>query len=498
MYDEVNEEIIGPFPEWIKLVSERRSTMKRILSTIIAALVAASFVGVIFAAGPAAPTAVTAKKALERKALARKARKARKAQKTQKIQKTQMGRAPAAALHGASSAASLSGNFQSASVVIGQSNFMSSSINQGGSPAANTLQYPYGNPVVANGIFYLPDTINHRVLGFNTVPSANNASADFVLGQPDFTTNSYGDAANELHYPQTIKYYNGKLFVLDSGNNRVLIWNNLPTTTQSPADIVVGQADFGFSEEGAEGASNQTGLWEPESMEVVGGKLIVSDTLNNRVVIWNSIPTVNGAPADLVLGQKDFIHNAANDDDQNGTEDAGPTARTLSSPTGVWSDGTKLLVADSFNNRVLIWTNFPMANFKPADYVIGQSDFIHNAENDDDQDGIEDEAPSARTFDYPYAIFATESQLFVTDFWNNRIVVWNGIPTSNFASANWVLGQPDFTTPVSEIYENEGDGLPIPSPTAQLLYLPGGVYVSDDKLFVADTYANRYLIFDLQ
>ena len=33
---------------------------------------------------------------------------------------------------------------------------------------------------------------------------------------------------------------------------------------------------------------------------------MVADTDNNRVLIWNSIPTTNGANADLVLGQDNF------------------------------------------------------------------------------------------------------------------------------------------------------------------------------------------------
>jgi hypothetical protein len=32
--------------------------------------------------------------------------------------------------------------------------------------------------------------------------------------------------------------------VADLGNNRVLIWNSIPTTNQKAADVVVGQKDM--------------------------------------------------------------------------------------------------------------------------------------------------------------------------------------------------------------------------------------------------------------
>jgi WD40 repeat protein len=35
-----------------------------------------------------------------------------------------------------------------------------------------------------------------------------------------------------------------RLFVTDLGYNRVLIWNSIPTQNNQPADVVVGQPDF--------------------------------------------------------------------------------------------------------------------------------------------------------------------------------------------------------------------------------------------------------------
>jgi hypothetical protein len=375
-------------------------------------------------------------------------------------------------------------DFQDASVVIGQADFAGDQINQGGSVGANTIQYPFGNPLVNNGILYLPDSENNRILGFNTVPTSNGANADFVLGQPNLTSNSSGAAANEMYYPTTVKTYNVQLFVADFKNNRVLIWNTVPTTSNINADVVVGQTDFGLNAS----TCSQSGLDQPYSIEVTGGKLIVADSGNNRILIWNTIPTTNGANADLVLGQSDFSHKAANDDNQDGTPDSTPSARTLFRPAGVWSDGTRLVVVDYFNNRVLIWNTFPTANFQPADLVLGQSDFTHNAANDGSSN------PTAQTLYMPFGIDSNGVQLVVTDSFNNRVLIWNTFPTTNYQAADLILGQGDATHMTYN--DDNQDGTPDSTPSVRTLYEPSGVYIYGTKLFVGDYHNNRYLIFE--
>ena len=40
--------------------------------------------------------------------------------------------------------------------------------------------------------------------------------------------------------------------------------------------------------------------------------LFVTDLGYNRVLIWNSIPTSNGAAADVAIGQPDLVSSIAN------------------------------------------------------------------------------------------------------------------------------------------------------------------------------------------
>lgn len=362
-------------------------------------------------------------------------------------------------------------NVSSASVVIGQPDFASGAPNQGGVPAANTLRYPFGNPIVVGGMLYLPDTENNRILVYNSVPTTNNPLADFVLGQPDFSSSAIGDSATSLNYPTTLKYYNGKMIAGDLLNNRVLIWNSVPRTAGVPADVVVGQAGFGVSS----AATTQTRMWNPSDIEVVNGKLIVADRNNNRVLIWNTLPTTNGAPADLVLGQADFTSGAANAGNPT------PTAGTLYMPFGVCSDGTRLLVTEHGNHRVLVWNTFPTVNGAPADLVLGQPDFTHNARNNGHP------GPDAASMFSPTYITSNGTQLFVADTYNHRILVWNTFPTMNFQPADKVMGQVDFT------HGALNGGNPLPS--SKTLYLPAGLYLYGSKLFVSDYRNSRCLIF---
>jgi hypothetical protein len=116
---------------------------------------------------------------------------------------------------------------------------------------------------------------------------------------------------------------------------------------------VIGQAGFTT----AAAAAGASGMSDPESIASDGEQLFVADTGNNRVLAYAAIPTTSGASATIVLGQGDFTHVAPNDDDQDGNAVTGParTARTLSGPTGVAVVNGLLAVTDTGNGRVLIY-----------------------------------------------------------------------------------------------------------------------------------------------
>ena len=112
--------------------------------------------------------------------------------------------------------------------------------------------------------------------------------------------------------PRSIyKDINGKLYVADMANNRVLIWNTVPTNSNTPASVVLGQPDMSSTTANNGGISGSS-LNLPRSVYSDGTKLYVADQGNNRVLIWNTIPTVNNMTADVVLGQLGFTTGTAN------------------------------------------------------------------------------------------------------------------------------------------------------------------------------------------
>lgn len=362
--------------------------------------------------------------------------------------------------------------FQNASVVVGQKDF--ASIAAPGTPGAGTLDSPSSSPVLAGGKLYVADYNANRVLGFDGLPAQSGANASFVLGQQGFTGNAAQSGQKGLFGPQGLSSDGSQFAVADTNHHRVLLYSALPTATGAAPDFVVGQADFDSGFTGCDAASFNI----PKGVFLGHGKLIVADSFNSRVLIWNTIPSSNAAPADLVLGQTKFTTCARNDADGDGTRDATPSATTLSGPSDVWTDGTRLVVADTDNHRVLIWNQFPTGNGQAADVVLGQASFTTGTA-----------ATTASGMRVPAAVASAGSQLFVADSKNNRVLVWNQFPTATGAAADAVLGQPDFTT------SNTKDPSSGAAASARTLSQPSGVLLSWPHILVTDTGNNRLLVY---
>jgi hypothetical protein len=236
-----------------------------------------------------------------------------------------------------------------------------------GGNGGDSFEGPKGNPTSWNGALYLPDQGNHRVLVFDSKPTVDGAFADAVIGQSAFGTSGYGNGSDQFNTPSSAAIGNDNLVDADTNNHRVLIWSGVPGSSES-AVTVVGQAGFGTSAP----ACTASGLNAPKSAFAVGGKLLVADTGNNRVLVWNAIPTEDGQPADLVIGQASFGECSAN---RGATT---PYADTLKQPSDVWTDGNMLVVADAGNNRLLLWKSFPASSADLADIAVGQVDFTSN------------------------------------------------------------------------------------------------------------------------
>ena len=280
--------------------------------------------------------------------------------------------------------------------------------------------------------------------------------------------------------------------VADRANNRVLIFDALAATAGgAEAKVVLGQSDFhSFVPNVDQRSASATTLSGPSGVALDGQRLIVADTENHRVLIWNTVPTKSGKAADVVLGQADFAGHRPNrgrgDTDGDGLSDA--TADGLFAPTGVASDGAHLYVADRLNHRVLVWSTFPTESGKPADAALGQPTLTANRANR----GLGGLAVTADGLNLPMGVSLIDGAVFVADTENNRLVRWlNGVPTD-------FVGQPDGSTlSNSNVYTHGVFGYPLAQETtATSIIRPRGVAKANGRLFVSEIESNRVHILD--
>jgi hypothetical protein len=401
-----------------------------------------------------------------------------------------------------------SANGASANFVLGQGSATSCNQNRGGSIGAGTMVTP--DAVASDGTnLFVADTGNNRVLLFEPIPTATGTSASFAIGQQNLTSGfanqchigsfnyplSYENDSepdyclvdsNLVSAPQGLLFFGSTLYIADTANSRILGYTSVPTANNVSANFEIGHVNFfgrfGISPNDNYGLSSESSqdplpnsMSDPSGEVIVGSKLVVSDTTNNRILIWNTIPTSSDTAPNVEIGQPDFYHDQPN----QGTSTANSiTANDLELPEGLTTDGTKLVVADAGNNRILVYNTVPTSNDAAANVVIGQADMAHNG-NPGAENGSSFQWPEGVNYD------ATSGDLFICDTAQDRVVVFtSGIPTSNGASGNFVVGSTNLTT------------FPTITPvSASNLDHPTDARVLNGDLTIADAKNNRVLIY---
>jgi len=268
--------------------------------------------------------------------------------------------------------ASLLASGANANAVLGQPNFTSSLL----VTTRKTMEEPETVFVDAAGRLWVADTSDCRVLRFDAAAAkANGANADAVLGQPDFTSSNdqlTTQASMIFPYGLTVDG-SGRLWVADTGNNRVLRFDNAAARPNgAKANAVLGQPNF----TNIGGGTTQNTMWAPFNVALdPGGHLYVAEGSGNRILGFNAAAGLpNGGNASFVLGQPDFTSHTAN----NG----GISASTLNYAHAVFYDPpTRVLwVADAANNRVLMYGN-PSIFSSPHSAAAGDGWVLESAEH---------------------------------------------------------------------------------------------------------------------
>lgn len=300
--------------------------------------------------------------------------------------------------------------------VIGQPDFRCEGRNaKQPAPTRFTLNVPTGICVCGEGLA-VADAWNHRVLIWHLQPRASGAPPDVVLGQPDFVSGAANRGQNEpaadtLFWPYGVLFDGQRLWVADTGNRRVLMWNGLPTRHAQPADLVLGQAEWNKRDEnGGTGPTARSMRW-PHAVSLWNDKLCVTDAGNSRVMIWSHVPESNNEPCDVILGQRgiaDTEHNQAR---------YWPDASSLNMPYGVSAAGEWLIVADTANSRLLGWHATDCRVGAKATRLAGQFDFGAKGDN-------RWQPPQRDSFCWPYAVHVHSGMAAIADSGNNRVSLW--------------------------------------------------------------------------
>ncbi|MGA3085930.1 MAG: hypothetical protein ABSE95_14230 [Thermodesulfobacteriota bacterium] len=180
--------------------------------------------------------------------------------------------------------------------------------------------------------------------------------ADMVLSSPGFNNAGYLSTPGDgllFNHPMNITADGTHLLLADTRNNRILIWNSLPTGNVPP-DLVLGQDNLTTNNPG----TDLNRLNWPVGVSAAGSKVVVADTYNNRILIWNIFPTTNAKAADFYISLPAV-------DPSRGFSGAWPWA--------VWTNGTKLIVCATQASEVFIWNTFPTTDKAPDIILTGKN-----------------------------------------------------------------------------------------------------------------------------
>ena len=163
-----------------------------------------------------------------------------------------------------------------------------------------------------------------------------------------------------------------------------------------------------------------------------GTRLFVADGGDDRVLIYNTIPTVNATSADEVLGQVDFISSKITSAEDLFTPNLDRSAsNATATPTALAWDGTNLYVTDPTSRRILVFTptnnNIPINGIRNAAsieiFAFGTFTLTVTAIKADDQITL-----TINTANYVYKEVATDSVDTIVQALTNLINAGSGDP----------------------------------------------------------------------
>jgi DNA-binding beta-propeller fold protein YncE len=375
-------------------------------------------------------------------------------------------------------------NGESAVNVLGQSDFISCTPATSQSRLRTVSDMEYNS---SNNQLFVIDSDNHRVLVFDIASITNGENAIDLIGQytsqsssgtVTYTRGKLNNGGRESGFnsgsqgPFTaLDTVNHRLFVSDTANNRVLVYN-LNTDNSFPdrsPDYVIGQPNLTDIPWGSCDYSDEFQSPKGLAFDATNQRLFVADTNCNRIFVFDVSTMANALVATKVLGQTVF---------NDGT--AGVTQSKMNGPTGLAYDEARsyLYVADYNNNRVLVFDVASITDGENAVNRLGQLNYTTATAG----------ATSSQRMNGPWGVAYDSAQkyLAVSDKNNHRVLIFNLLAISNGEAAINVLGQATMTE------SHTGT-------TQTNMYSPQGVAfdTTNQRLFVGDQLNSRVLVFDV-
>ncbi len=254
-----------------------------------------------------------------------------------------------------------------------------------GQSGAAQISNPEALTVDAAGRLYVADTYNHRVWVFNSV-TTNGQQPDILFG----TQGDSNQLENKFQFTRGLAVDSaGHLFVTDEFNNRVVVYQT-PIASNNPTPI-----------------RQFSGLFGPRAVAVDGNdRIYIADSQNAQVKVFDQPFADNDfTTPDRTFGQQ-HVSNCA-------STGATTSATTLSCPIDVAVDSSgNLFISDTPNHRVLGY----VAGESAPTTVYGQADFGGYLSN---RGG----AAGNNTLSEPLGMaFDGTGALILADFGNGRVL----------------------------------------------------------------------------
>jgi len=347
---------------------------------------------------------------------------------------------------------------------------------------------------------YVSDTGNNRVLAWrNSQDFQSGATADLVIGQRDLFTTTRGGpgttSSTGLFSPTSLAVDSrGNLYILDSGNSRLLRFPSPFQQSEQFPNLVIGQTSFNCATCNQPNSDGLSAKSIASSATVVYGgalafdsaeNLWIADTFNHRVLRYPASllgdDARNAPAADLVLGQVDFLTNTT--PEANATNQR--NKNVLRFPGGLAFDSAGRLYVTDTLNRMLVWETQVFSG-QPANRIAG----IYDPPEGQTVPPVNDQLLAG-----PEGVFVVDNSPGVVDARNNRLVIFDPYEqwppeTTSFSPKGrnrGPVGQPD--------YNRRDINRALAEPNGASLNNPTTAVVSEGELFVVDSRNHRVLVF---